>query len=83
MTGIDHAHRAVQVRPATATTSNSTYDVIVVTAGAVTRTFPIPGIAEHAIGMKHVEEAVAIRDRLLTSFDRASVLPPGPSGSGC
>ena len=28
--------------------------------------------------MKHVEEAVAIRDRLLTAFDRASVLPPGP-----
>lgn len=28
--------------------------------------------------MKHVEEAVAIRDTLLTAFDRASVLPPGP-----
>ena len=28
--------------------------------------------------MKHVEEAVAIRDRLLTAFDRASVLEPGP-----
>ena len=28
--------------------------------------------------MKHVEEAVAIRDRLLTAFDRAAVLPPGP-----
>ena len=24
--------------------------------------------------MKHVEEAVAIRDRLLTAFDRASTL---------
>ena len=28
--------------------------------------------------MKHVEEAVAIRDRLLTAFDRAAALPPGP-----
>lgn len=28
--------------------------------------------------MKHVEEAVAIRDRLLTAFDRASTLEPGP-----
>jgi len=28
--------------------------------------------------MKHVEEAVAIRDRLLTAFDRASALEPGP-----
>ncbi len=54
------------------------YDIIVVTAGAVTRVLPIPGADEVAIGMKHVEEAVAIRDRLLTAFDRASVLEPGP-----
>ncbi len=65
-------------------TSSSTYDIIVVTAGAVTRTFAIPGVAERAIGMKHVEEAVAIRDRLLTAFDQASV-PRGPvrSGNAC
>ena len=42
---------------------------------------PIPGADEVAIGMKHVEEAVAIRDRLLTAFDRASVLEPGPERS--
>jgi hypothetical protein len=44
----------------------------------VTRKLAIPGLAEHAIGMKHVEEAVAIRDRLLTAFDQASALEPGP-----
>jgi NADH dehydrogenase len=37
-----------------------------------------PGLLEEAIGMKQVEEAVAIRDHILTAFDRASVLPPGP-----
>jgi ubiquinol-cytochrome c reductase cytochrome b subunit len=31
------------------------YDIIVVTAGALTRTFPIQGVAEHAIGLKHVD----------------------------
>jgi NADH dehydrogenase len=54
------------------------YDIIVVTAGAVTRRLAIPGVADRAIGMKHVEEAVAIRDRLLTAFDQASTLEPGP-----
>jgi NADH:ubiquinone reductase (H+-translocating) len=54
------------------------YDIIVVTAGAVTRTFPIPGVAEQAIGLKHIEEAIAVRNRLLTAFDQASNLPPGP-----
>ena len=49
-----------------------------VTAGAVSRTFPIPGIADNAIGLKTIEEAVAIRDRLMSNFDKASTLPPGP-----
>src|SRR5919198_2782769 len=78
VTAIDHAHRVVTVQPADADTFELGYDVIVVTAGAVTRQFPVPGIAEQAIGLKHVEEAVAIRDRLLTAFDRAALLSPGP-----
>ena len=44
----------------------------------MTRKFPVPGIEQSAIGLKHVEEAVAIRDRILVSFDRAANLPPGP-----
>jgi NADH dehydrogenase len=75
---IDHAHKTVTVRPAEGPELELHYDIIVVTAGAVTRKLGIPGVAEQAIGMKHVEEAVAIRDRLLTAFDKASVLEPGP-----
>jgi NADH dehydrogenase len=75
---VDHAHRRVTVRPADGPEFEIGYDIIVVTAGAVTRKLAVPGVAESAIGMKHVEEAVAIRDRLLTSFDRAVTLPPGP-----
>ena len=78
VTAIDHAHRTVTVHPAEGTDFALSYDIIVVTAGAVTRRLAIPGVAEQAIGMKHVEEAVAIRDRLLTAFDRASTLEPGP-----
>ena len=78
VTRVEHARRTLTVRPADGDDVELGYDVIVITAGAVTRKFPVPGIAEQAIGMKHVEEAVAIRDTLLTAFDRASVLPPGP-----
>jgi NADH dehydrogenase len=78
VTAVDHAHRVATVRPADGEPADLGYDLIVVTAGAVTRTLPVPGVAEHAIGLKHVEEAVAIRDRLLTSFDRAAALPAGP-----
>ena len=77
-TMIRHADKTVTVRPADGPDFVVDYDIIVVTAGAVTRVLPIPGADEVAIGMKHVEEAVAIRDRLLTAFDRASVMQPGP-----
>jgi NADH dehydrogenase len=77
VTRIEHAKHSVTVRPADGPEFVLGYDLIVVTAGAVTRKFPVPGIAENAIGLKHVEEAVAIRDRLFTSFDRAAVLPTG------
>jgi len=54
-----------------------TYDHIVVTAGAVSRTFPIPGVAEQAIGLKNIEEATEIRNRILGNFDKAANLPAG------
>ena len=75
---INHAGRTVTVRPAEGPELTVGYDIVAVTAGAVTRKLAVPGVAEQAIGMKHVEEAVAIRDRLLTAFDRASTLAPGP-----
>jgi NADH dehydrogenase len=78
VTAVDHAHRVVTVQPADGAAFELGYDLIVVTAGAVTRKFPVPGVAEQAIGLKHVEEAVAVRDRLLTAFDRASAVPAGP-----
>jgi NADH dehydrogenase len=78
VTGISHADRKVTIRPAQGPDYTMTYDVIAVTAGAVTRTFDVPGVADRAIGMKHVEEAVAIRDRLFTAYDEAAGLEPGP-----
>ncbi|MEU1232277.1 NAD(P)/FAD-dependent oxidoreductase [Streptomyces sp. NPDC005828] len=81
VTEISHGARTVTVRPESGPSFDLHYDVLVVTAGAVTRTFPIPGLSDQAYGLKHVEEAVAIRDRLLTSFDRAAGLPRGPERS--
>ncbi|WP_328778219.1 NAD(P)/FAD-dependent oxidoreductase [Streptomyces canus] len=78
VTRISNADRTVTVRPVRGDAYELRYDILVVTAGAVTRTFPIPGLAQQAIGLKHVEEAVAIRDRLMTAFDQAASLPAGP-----
>ena len=79
VTGIRHADKVATITPIVGDPYELEYDQIVVTAGAVSRTFPIPGIADNAIGLKTIEEAVAIRDRLMSNFDKASVLPPGPA----
>jgi NADH:ubiquinone reductase (H+-translocating) len=78
VTGINHANKVATITPVEGEPWEQEYDQIVVTAGAVSRTFPIPGIADNAIGLKTIEEAVAIRDRLMSNFDRASVIPAGP-----
>ncbi|GIF69203.1 dehydrogenase [Asanoa ishikariensis] len=75
---VDHARKTATIRPSEGDEFALAYDIIAVTAGAVTRQLGVPGVADEAIGMKHVEEAVAIRDRLLTGFDRAATLEPGP-----
>ena len=78
VTGIDHAHKSATITGPDGSTWQHEYDQIVVTAGAVSRTFPIPGIADNAIGLKSIEEAVAVRDRLMSNFDRAAAMPAGP-----
>ncbi|MEV8272469.1 FAD-dependent oxidoreductase [Microbacterium sp. NPDC077184] len=78
VTGITHADKAATITPSVGEPYQVRYDQIVVTAGAVSRTFPIPGIADNAIGLKTIEEAVAIRDRLTENFDKAALVPAGP-----
>jgi len=78
VTNIDHANKVATITPSEGEPYQFEYDQIVVTAGSVSRTFPIPGIADNAIGMKAIEEAVWVRDRLLANFDKAAALPPGP-----
>ncbi len=77
VTGINHASKSATITPALGDPYELAYDIVVVTAGAVSRTFPIPGLADEGIGMKNIEEAMAVRDRMLTNFDKASNLPAG------
>ncbi|MCB1273453.1 MAG: FAD-dependent oxidoreductase [Leucobacter sp.] len=75
--GISHASKTATIVPNAGEPFDFSYDHIVVTTGSVSRTFPIPGIADRAIGMKTIEEAVGVRDRLVGNFERAVSLPAG------
>jgi NADH:ubiquinone reductase (H+-translocating) len=78
VTSIYHANKTATISPKVGEPWELAYDIIIVTAGSVSRTFPIPGVADEAIGMKNIEEAVAVRDKLLTNFEEAANLPAGP-----
>jgi NADH:ubiquinone reductase (H+-translocating) len=49
------------------------YERVVVALGAITRTFPIPGLREHGMGFKDLADAIALRNRVLQQFERASI----------
>src|SRR3712207_1633083 len=50
------------------------YDHLIVALGSVSRTLPIPGLAEHAIGFKTLPEAIALRNRVIRSLEAAETL---------
>ncbi|WP_432114066.1 NAD(P)/FAD-dependent oxidoreductase [Streptomyces sp. S1] len=49
-----------------------TYDELVIAPGSVSRTLPVPGLAEHGIGFKTVEEAIGLRNHVIEQMDIAS-----------
>ena len=69
---INHAEKTVTVSSRNARTWTISYDILVVALGAVTKTFPTPGIAENAVGMKVMEEAVYVRNRIVNNISLAS-----------
>jgi NADH dehydrogenase len=49
------------------------YDDLVVALGAVARTLPIPGLAEHGLGFKDLPEAIHLRNHVLRRLEDAAV----------
>ena len=79
VTGIDHASRTITITPPVPESTKEvpepydlSYDHLVLALGAEARTLPIPGLAEQAMGFKQVEEALALRNRVLSRIDDAA-----------
>ena len=76
---IDLAARTVSVQRG-ATTQELAWDHLVLTPGSITRQFEIPGVPEHARGLKTLVEAVYLRDHLLEQLDLADAQPDTEAG---
>lgn len=74
---VDHAKRTVTLSTL-ATAEEGTgavdlaYDELVLAPGSVSRTLPVPGLADHGIGFKTVEEAIGLRNHVIEQMDIAS-----------
>lgn len=72
--GADPARKALAVQRIDGEQVELPYDQLLVALGSISRTLPIPGLAEHAIGLKSLSDATALRNRVLTCLDIAESL---------
>lgn len=73
-TGVDLEANTVAYTDPESETRELTYDRLLLAPGSVTRLLDIPGLADHAIGLKTVIEALYLRDHLLRRLESASLL---------
>jgi NADH dehydrogenase len=69
---VDHDERTARVRLADGRQVATRYDVVVLAPGSWARVLPIPGLAEHGVGFKTVQEAIWLRNQVLSRLDVAA-----------
>ena len=71
VSGADPEQRTLSVQRIDGQHVELPYDHLVVALGSVSRTLPVPGLAEHAIGFKSLSDATALRNQVLNCLDVA------------
>src|ERR671925_542199 len=69
---VDHAQRRAVATLADGSERELGYDVIVIAPGSTSRVLPIPGLAENGVGFKTVQEAIHLRNHVLSRLDVAA-----------
>jgi NADH dehydrogenase len=72
VTRVEHGRRTVTVQPIVGPPREVSYDHIIVAPGSVSRTLPIPGLREQAVGFKTLGEAIYLRNHVLERLDVAA-----------
>lgn len=74
MTGLDADRKVVQVRNAEGDPVELRYDRLVLSPGSVSRTLPIPGLAEHGAQFKSLADAIWLRNHVIRSLELAETV---------
>jgi len=72
--GADPEARTVKVELLAGQVEDIHYDQLIVALGSVSRTLPIPGLAEHAWGFKSLSDAIALRNNLIVHLETAEAI---------
>lgn len=71
VTGGDPSHNTLEVELVAGYPRELRYDQLVVALGSVSRTVPVAGLAQHAIGFKTIAEGIALRNRVVRLLESA------------
>lgn len=69
--------KVVHVRSLDGREEELSYDHLIVAVGSVSRTLPIPGLAEHGRALKSLPEAIALRNHVIRTLEIAETLEDG------
>jgi NADH dehydrogenase len=72
VTKVEHARRVATVQPIVGPEREVSYDHIIVAPGSISRTLPIPGLRENAVGFKTIGEAIFLRNHVLERLELAA-----------
>jgi NADH:quinone reductase (non-electrogenic) len=72
ITAHDPAARTVEMRTHEGESQEIRYDQLVLALGSVSRTVPVPGLAEHAIGFKSLADAIWLRNHVVETLEEAN-----------
>jgi NADH dehydrogenase len=71
---LDRERRVVEVQTEAGRVAIS-YEQLVIALGSVTRTPPVPGLREHALGLKDLGDAIRLRNHVLRQIELADAAP--------
>ena len=77
ITGASPERNVLHVRSLDGAREELAYDQLVVSVGSVSRTLPIPGLAEHGMALKSLPEAIALRNHVIRTLEVAETLEDG------
>jgi NADH dehydrogenase len=70
--GHDPAAKTVRMRTKAGEEETLPYDQLLLALGSTSRTLPVPGLAEHAVGFKSLADAIYLRNHVVETLEEAN-----------